>query len=99
MRLALVPLLGSLIAAPAMAQGYYPPASYGYAAPAYRYVQPAPTAWDAARMEWHRAHRAEEIARWRAANGDYWGAERAEHWANQHRERARWDAGVARGGW
>ena len=46
----------------------------------------------AAREDWHRAHRAEEIARWRAANGDYAGANRAHYWAERHRDRARREA-------
>lgn len=100
MRLALIPLLGALVAAPAMAQSYYPAPSYGYAAPpAYGYVQPMPDAWSAAREEWHRARRAEDMARWRAENGDYEGANRAQFWADRHRERARSNAYSARGGW
>jgi hypothetical protein len=100
MRLALIALLGALVAAPAMAQGYYPAPSFNYAAPpAYGYGQPAPDAWAPAREEWHRARRAEDIARWRAANGDYEGANRAQFWADRHRERAHWNAQVARGGW
>jgi hypothetical protein len=100
MRLALIPLLGALLAAPAMAQGYYPAPSYGYAPPpAYGYAQPRYNAWDSAREEWHRARRAEDMARWRAENGDYEGANRAQFWADRHRERARWDARIARGGW
>ena len=99
MRLALIPLLSALVAAPAMARGYYPAPLYSYAPPACGYVRPMPDAWDAARQEWHRARRAEDIARWRAANGDYEGANRAQFWADRHRERARWDAHIARGGW
>jgi hypothetical protein len=85
MRFVLVPLLGALLATPALAQ------PYGYAERS--------TAWSAARNEWQRAHRAEDIARWRAANGDYEGADRAQYWADQHRQRARENADVARGGW
>jgi hypothetical protein len=94
LRFALSALLGVFVAGCADAQGYYgqPPMGYGYAAP-------TPDAWSAAREEWHRARRAEDIARWRAANGDYEGANRAQFWAEQHRERARRDAYVARGGW
>jgi hypothetical protein len=100
MRFALIPLLSALISAPVMAQTYYPGPAYGYAAPpVYGYVQPAPDGWGMAREEWHRARRAEDIARWRAANGDYEGANRAQFWADRHRERARWNASVARGGW
>jgi hypothetical protein len=100
MRLALIPLLATLIAVPAAAQGYYQAPAYGYAAPpSYGAVQPVPGAWPAAREEWHRARRAEDIARWRAANGDYEGANRAQFWADRHRERARWDTHIARGGW
>jgi hypothetical protein len=91
MRFAFIPLLGALVAGPAVAQGYYQPPADGYAQ--------SPDAWSAAREEWHRAHRAEDIARWRAANGDYEGARRAELWANEHRERAQHEAYVARGGW
>jgi hypothetical protein len=90
MRFALVALLGALIVTPAAAQGYYGgPGYYGY----------RPDAWSTAREEWHRAHRAQEIARWRAMNGDYEGANRAQYWAERHREIARQNAGVARGGW
>lgn len=85
MRIALLGLLGLLIAAPAMAQGYHYGPDYGYRPDA--------------RSEWHQARRAEDTARWRAANGDYWGARRAHYWAEQHRERAHWDAHAARGGW
>lgn len=101
MRFALIPLLGALLATPAAAQGYYYQApAYGYAqSPAYGYGQGAPDAWSMAREEWHRARRAEEIARWRAANGDYEGANRAQFWAGRHRERAHESARVARGGW
>jgi hypothetical protein len=97
MRLALIPLLGMFIAAPAMAQVYYQAPIY--APQAYGYSAEYNGAWDAAREEWHQARRAEDIARWRAANGDYYGANRAQYWANLHRERARHDANVARGGW
>ncbi len=88
LRLAAIPLLGALVAMPAMAQGYYP---YGYTE-----YRGAPSA---AHEEWYRARRAEDMARWRAANGDYEGANRAHNWANLHRERARQDAWAARGGW
>ena len=99
MRIALIGLLASLIAVPALAQDFYAAPVYGYGAPpAYGYRPPAPDAWWAARAEWHRARRAEDMARWRAANGDYDGASRAQFWADRHRERARWDAYVARGG-
>jgi hypothetical protein len=93
LRFALVALLGVFVAGHADAQGYY------YQPPGYAYTAPAPDAWSAAREEWHRAHRAEDIARWRAANGDYEGANRAQFWAERHRERAHWDAHTARGGW
>lgn len=101
LRFAVVPLLGIFAAGSAAAQGYYyQQPAYGYAQPpAYAYRAPAPDAWSAAREEWHRAHRAEDIARWRAANGDYEGANRAQFWAERHRERARRDASIARGGW
>ena len=93
LRFALIALLGVFVAGRAEAQGYY------YQPPGYAYAAPAPNAWFAAREEWHRAHRAEDIARWRAASGDYAGANRAQFWAEQHRERARREAYVARGGW
>jgi hypothetical protein len=32
-------------------------------------------------------------------NGDYEGANRADFWAERHRERAHRDASIARGGW
>ena len=109
MRLALIPLLGALIAAPAAAQGFFgppgffPPPPPGFAPPppphAYGYARPEPGTWSAAREGWHRARRAEDIARWRAANGDYEGADRAQFWAERHRERARRNADIARGGW
>jgi len=91
MRVALVALFGTLVAAapPALAQGYY------YQGPGYG--RPAPTAWDSARDEWQRAHRAQDIARWRAMNGDYEGANRAHYWAERHRELAHRDAAIARG--
>ena len=95
LRFAVVALLGVFVAGCAEAQGYYP----YYQPPGYAYAAPAPDARWAAREEWHRAHRAEDIARWRAANGDYEGANRAQFWAEQHRERARQDAYVARDGW
>ncbi len=100
MRIASLALLGLLAALPAAAQGYYQAPQYGYAAPpAYGYAQPAPDAWASAREEWHRARRAEDIARWRAANGDYEGANRAQFWADRHRDSARRAAATARGGW
>lgn len=101
MRFALIPLLGVFVAGSAAAQGYYQAPAYGYGPPAgYAYGAPAPTgAWSAAREEWHRAGRAEDIARWRAANGDYEGANRAQFWAERHRDRARRNAYVARRGW
>lgn len=100
MRIASLALLGCLAVLPAAAQGYYQAPPYGYAAPpAYGYAPPAPEAWASAREEWHRARRAEDIARWRAANGDYEGADRARFWADQHRDSARRAAGAARGGW
>ncbi len=67
MRIASLTLLGCLAAFPAVAQGYYQAPPYGYAPPpAYGYAQPAPDAWASAREEWHRARRAEDIARWHA---------------------------------
>lgn len=100
MRIALLALLGCLATLPAAAQGYYQAPPYGYAAPpAYGYAPPAPDAWTSAREGWHRARRAEDIARWRAANGDYEGANRAQFWADQHRDSARRAARAARGGW
>ena len=90
MRFAIVALLGALVATPAGAQGYYWGPSYqGY----------RPDAWSVAREERYRAHRAEEIARWRAMNGDYDGANRAGFWAHRHWEIARQNAYIARGGW
>jgi hypothetical protein len=68
----------------------YAPPPYGYAPPpAYGYAQPWHNAWDSAREEWHRARRAEDMARWRAEDGDYEGANRTQFWADRHRERAR----------
>lgn len=79
MRIAPLALLGFLAALPAAAQGYYQAPPYGYAAPpAYGYAPPAPDAWASAREGWQRARRAEDIARWRAENGDYEGADRAQ---------------------
>jgi hypothetical protein len=101
MRFALIPLLGALIAAtPAVAQGYYRTPAYGYDRPqAYGYTQRTPDAWSAAREEWRRARRAEDMARWRAANSDYEGANRAHFWAERHRDRAHRNAHVARDSW
>ncbi len=100
MRIAPLALLGCLAALPAAAQGYYQAPPYGYAAPpAYGYAQPAPDGWASARDEWRHARRAEEIARWRAANGDYDGADRAQSWADRHRDRARQEADAARDRW
>lgn len=100
MRPTFIALLGALVAGSAAAQGYYEAPAYGYAAPpAYAYQRPGPDAWSAAREEWHRARRAEGIARWRAENGDYEGANRAQFWADRHRDSARRAAGIARGGW
>ena len=100
MRIAPLALLGCLAALPAAAQGYYQAPSYGYAPPpAYGYAQPAPDAWASARDEWRRARRAEDIARWRAGNGDYEGADRAQRWADRHHDRARREADAARGQW
>lgn len=79
MRSIIVAALCALLATPALAQGYYPgPGYYGYGPPR-----------AAAHDEWRRAHRAEDIARWRAMNGDYEGARRAHYWAERHREIAR----------
>ena len=90
MRFAVLALLGALFATPAAAQGYYGwPGYYGY----------QPDAWSMAREEWHRARHAQEIARWRAMNGDYEGANRAEYWAERHREIAHRNAAIARSGW
>ena len=91
LRFALIALLGVGVAGCAEAQGYYDQP------PGYAYAAPAPDARWAAHEEWHRAHRAEDIARWRAANGDYEGANRAQFWAERHRERARQDIGIAQG--
>ncbi len=92
MRIASLALLGFLAALPAAAQGYYQAPPYGYA-------QPAPDAWASARDGWRRARRAKDIARWRAENGDYEGADRAQRWADRHRDRARREADIARGRW
>ena len=100
MRIASLALLGCLAALPAAAQGYYRTPQYGHAAPPFYGQAPsAPDAWASAREEWHRARRAEDIARWRAANGDHEGANRAQFWADRHRDTARRSAGIARGGW
>ena len=100
MRITSLALLGCLAALPAIAQGYYQAPLYGYTAPpAYGYAQPAPDAWASAREGWHRARRAEDIARWRAENGDYEGADRAQRWADRNRDRARREADIARGRW
>ena len=107
MRSAIISLLGVLVSLPAAAQGYYQQPAYGYQQPSYGYAAPyaggpaqqGPGAWSAAREEWHRAHRAEDIARWRAANGDVEGANRAQAWADRHREQARRNAYIARGGY
>lgn len=92
MRLVLLPLIGALMATPVMAQGYYP---YGNE----RFEQNRPDGWSTARDEWQRARHAREIARWRAANGDYEGANRAEYWAERHRERAHEESNMARERW
>ena len=89
MRLAIAATLCALIATPAAAQNYYP--GWGY-------QWNGPNRWAAAREEWWRAHRAEDIARWRAMNGDYEGASRAQYWADRHRQIARQNM-YGRGGW
>jgi hypothetical protein len=66
--------LCALLTTPAVAQGS---GYYGY----------GPRA--AAHEEWYRAHRAEDIAHWRAMHGDWEGARRAQYWAERHREIAR----------
>ena len=96
MRFSLVALFGALLATSGCD---YAMVDYNASGPRpVDYVQSPPDGWPDAREEWHRARRGREIAGWRAMNGAYEGADRAAYWAERHRERARREDPIPRGG-